>query len=88
MRATVDKFRYYATCHPESRHFTYFEDQLTLNATLFLLALEIDVNKAFLRSPFTFFGTMRLPGDKKILKKISNFLFQFFPHAGTVEENT
>ena len=30
---------------------------------------------------------MRLPGDQKKLKK-SNFFFQFYPHAGTVEENT
>ena len=42
--------------------------------------------------PFTFFGTMRLTGDQKNFekkfKKKSRFFFQFFPHAGTVEENT
>ena len=45
--------------------------------------------------PFTFFGTMRLIGDQKNFEKIlkKNFkkfgiFFQFFPHAGTVEENT
>ena len=37
--------------------------------------------------PFTFFGTTRLTGDKKKFKKIRIFV-QFFPHAGTVEENT
>ena len=36
---------------------------------------------------------MRLTGDqknfeKKIRKKSFGFFFQFFPHAGTVEENT
>ena len=42
--------------------------------------------------PFTFFVTMRLTEDQKISKK--NFekkfriFFQFFPHAGTVEDNT
>ena len=35
-------------------------------------------------SPFTFFGTMRLTGDQKNFER----KFQFFPHAGTVEENT
>ena len=36
--------------------------------------------------PFTFFGTMRLTGEQKQFKKID--FFHFFPHAGTVEENT
>ena len=52
------------------------------------------------RPPFTFFGIMRLTIDqKKFRKKISKnkfeknikkfgILFQFFPHAGTVEEIT
>ena len=46
------------------------------------------------RPPFTFFGTMQLTGDKKNRKKIrknsknSDYFFNFFPHAGTVEENT
>ena len=47
------------------------------------------------RPPFTFFGTMRLTGDqkkskKKHFKKIqkNRIFFQFFPQAGTVEENT
>ena len=33
---------------------------------------------------------MRLPGDQKNEKKIekNRFFFQFFPHAGNVEENT
>ena len=44
------------------------------------------------RPPFTFFGTMRLTGDQekfreKNSKKFGIF-FHFFPHAGTVEENT
>ena len=44
----------------------------------------MDVQK-FQRAPLTFFGTMRLTGDfKKIQKKFR----KFFPHAGTVEENT
>ena len=42
--------------------------------------------------PFTFFGTMRLTGDQKKCRKKTQknceFVFQFFPHAGTVEENT
>ena len=44
--------------------------------------------------PFTFFGTMRITGDqKKIREKISKKfkkweIFEFFPQAGTVEENT
>ena len=39
--------------------------------------------------PFTFFGTLRLTGDqKKIRKKIQKIFFKFFPHADTVEENT
>ena len=37
--------------------------------------------------PFTFFGTLRLTGDQKNSKEFG-FFFQFFPHAGTVEENT
>ena len=45
-----------------------------------------------MRSPFTFFGTMRLAGDQKnfekSLEKNFGFFFQFFPHAGTVENNT
>ena len=40
---------------------------------------------------FTFFHTMRLSGDQdisnEIFKKNQDF-FQFFLHAGTVEENT
>ena len=45
------------------------------------------------RPPFTFFGIMRFTGDfkrnfeEKFQEKIPN-IFQFFPHAGTVEENT
>ena len=52
--------------------------------------------------PFTFFGTMRLTADQKKFEKIwkknreknskkiqkIRIFFQFFPHAGTVEENT
>ena len=40
--------------------------------------------------PFTFSGTMRLTGDQKNFKKNTkkSDFFQFFPHAGTVEENT
>ena len=37
--------------------------------------------------PFTFFGTMRLTGDQKSSKKNKKNR-KFFPHAGTVEENT
>ena len=37
------------------------------------------------KGPFTFFGTMGLTGDSKI---ISKKIRKFFPHAGTVEENT
>ena len=51
------------------------------------------------RPPFTSFGTMGLTGDqRKIRKKIekkfrkeilkNSDFFQFFPHAGTVEDNT
>ena len=56
-----------------------------LNATLFLLALEIEVNQAFLSSPFTFLALCDLPGTKKNFEKFRIF-FQFFLHAGTVEE--
>ena len=41
--------------------------------------------------PFTFFGTVLLTGDQKHFeKKIAKIriFFNFFPHAGTVEENT
>ena len=52
----------------------------------------MDIQKLPKGPPFTFFGTMRLTGDQKILrkklKKNRDFFFNFFPHAGTVEENT
>ena len=60
--------------------------------------------QTYQRHPITFWGAMRLTGDrkkfeKKFRKKISKknrekisnnfgFFFQFFLHAGTVEENT
>ena len=47
----------------------------------FIFCNRIDVQKVPKGPPFTFFGTMRLTGDSK---KSENF----FPHSGTVEENT
>ena len=47
-----------------------------------IFCTRMDVQKIPKGLPFTFFGTMRLTGD---FKKNSE---KFFPHAGTVEENT
>ena len=47
-------------------------------------------SKTLKEPSFTFFGTVRLTGDQKEFQKIQKIriFFQFFPHAGTVEENT
>ena len=44
----------------------------------------MDVQKLPKGPLFTFFGTMGLTGDFKKIRKNRNF----FPHSGTVEENT
>ena len=55
--------------------------------SFFLFCKRMDVQKLPKGPSFTFFGTMRHTGDQKKIKKVRIF-FQFFPHAGTVEENT
>ena len=53
--------------------------------SFFVFCIDMDVQKILKGPPFTFFGTMRLTGDfKKIRKKTVGVFF----HSDTVEENT
>ena len=71
---------------------TFFRNFLNVSkGSPFILFLRDGCSKTPKGLPFTFFGTMRLTGDQKNstknFKKIG-ISFQFFPHAGTVEEIT
>ena len=63
---------------------SFIRIELTLNATLLPLALEIEVDLVFLRSFLHFSALCDFPEEKNL----KNNFFQFFPHAGTLEENT
>ena len=56
--------------------------------SFFLFCKRMDVQK-LPKGPLLHFSALYdVPETKKIRKKIKNGIFHFFPHAGTVEENT